>query len=252
MAPAELRVIGLPVQGEIAPGSDLASLVLAAAREKHEHIMTADVLVVTQKAVSKAEGRLVRLAEVTPSPFAEQFAAKYGKDPRQVEVVLRESRRIVRMDRGILITETHHGFVCANSGVDASNVAGGSVVSLLPVDPDHSAARIRARLKEMAGVEPAVIIADTFGRPWRNGLTNVAIGVAGMAPLQSYEGKCDPYGYQLRVTVLAVADELASAAELVMGKTDGVPFALVRGYEYQSSPGGVGALIRRPEDDMFR
>jgi coenzyme F420-0:L-glutamate ligase/coenzyme F420-1:gamma-L-glutamate ligase len=206
---------------------------------------------VTQKAVSKAEGRVVRLDDVEPSAFARQFAEQYGKDARQVEVVLRETRRIVKMDRGILVSETHHGFVCANAGVDASNV-GSSVVSLLPVDPDRSAEGIRARLGELAGVAPAVIITDTFGRPWRNGLTNVAIGIAGMEPLYSYAGQRDPYGYELRVTIMALADELASAAELVMGKTAGVPFALVRGVPYERAEGSAKALVRVPEEDIFR
>ena len=252
MAPLELRIVALPLEGEIQEGADLAGLVLAAAADAGEALRDEDVLLVTQKAVSKAEGRLVRLADVEPSALARQFAADYDKDPSHVEVVLRESRRIVKMDRGVLVTETHHGFVCANAGVDASNVAGGGTVSLLPVDSDRSATELREALRSAAGVAPAVIITDTFGRVWRNGLTNVAIGVAGMAPLQSFAGQQDLFGYELRVTVMAVADELAGAAELVMGKTDGVPFALVRGFPYETRDGTARELVRDAALDLFR
>jgi coenzyme F420-0:L-glutamate ligase/coenzyme F420-1:gamma-L-glutamate ligase len=247
----EVRVIPLPIVGEIPIHADLASLILAAVASRRETLRDDDVLIVTQKAVSKAEGRVVKLADVEPSPFAMQFAEQYGKDARQVEVVLRETKRIVKMDRGVLVSETYHGLVCANAGVDASNV-GSSVVSLLPEDPDRSAANLRQRLGEVAGVSPAVIITDTFGRPWRNGLTNVAIGVAGMDALRSYAGQRDPFGYELKVTIMALADELASAAELVMGKTDGVPFALVRGISYEPAPGTAKDLIRDASEDLFR
>jgi len=250
-APAEVRIIPLPVVGEIPVDADLAALVLSAAKDRGVTLQTNDVLIVTQKVVSKAEGRIVRLEDVEPSPFAIQFAEQYGKDARQVEIVLSETRRIVKMDRGVLVSETHHGFVCANAGVDASNV-GSSVVSLLPEDPDRSAAVLRARFHEVAGVSPAVIITDTFGRPWRNGLTNVAIGVAGMDALHSYAGQRDPYGYELKVTVVALADELASAAELVMGKTDGVPFAIVRGVPFEPTDGTAQALVRTAAEDLFR
>jgi coenzyme F420-0:L-glutamate ligase/coenzyme F420-1:gamma-L-glutamate ligase len=209
-------------------------------------------VVVTQKIVSKAEGRLVDLTTVEPSPFAHQFAAAHGKDPRHVEVVLRESRRIVKMDRGILITETHHGFICANAGVDASNVPGADVVCLLPVDPDASAERICQGLAARLGLALAVVISDTFGRVWRVGQTNVAIGVAGLRPVQSYVGQRDPHGYDLRVTQLAVADEVAGAAELVMGKTVGVPVAVVRGLAAHLGPGTARDLLRAPEEDLFR
>ncbi|HZT08142.1 MAG TPA: coenzyme F420-0:L-glutamate ligase [Chloroflexota bacterium] len=249
--PPEVRIIPLPVEGEIETGSDLARLALEAAKARGTTILDSDVLVVTQKAVSKSEGRIVRLSEVDPSPIAQQWADRYGKDARQIETVLRESRRIVKMDRGIIIAETRHGFVCANAGVDASNVGPG-VVSLLPVDPDASAAALRDRVRELSRAMPAVIITDTFGRAWRNGLTNVAIGVAGIEPLRSFAGQHDPYGYELRVTIVAIADELASAAELVMGKVDGVPFALVRGFAFDRAPGGAHALVRDPAEDLFR
>jgi coenzyme F420-0:L-glutamate ligase/coenzyme F420-1:gamma-L-glutamate ligase len=241
----------LPVEGipEVRPGEDLAGLVAEAAGED---LRAGDVVVVTHKVVSKAEGRLVDLRAVEPSALAKGCAARYGKDPRQIEVVLRESRRVVRMDRGLIISETHHGFVCANAGVDASNVPGEDVVCLLPVDPDASAARLRERLAERTGSDTAVIVSDSFGRPWRDGITNVAIGVAGMLPLADYRGKRDPHGFPLEASVLAVADELAAAAELVMGKTAGIPVAIVRGYPYERGAGNSRALIMPPERDLFR
>src|SRR5581483_4566376 len=248
----ELRVFPLRIEGEICEGDDLALLIVRALDAVGEHLLASDVLVVTQKVVSKAEGRLVRLSDVEPSAFARAYAEEYNKDPRHVEVVLRESRRIVKMDRGVLVAETRHGLVCANAGVDASNVDGGEVLCLLPVDADRSAEQIRQRIRELCGEAPAVIITDTFGRAWRNGITNVAIGVAGMAALHSYAGEVDAHGYELRVTVIAVADEIAGAAELVMGKTDGVPVAVVRGYSYDPGPGAARDLIREPALDLFR
>jgi len=246
-----LTIWGLPGLPEIRAGDDLAALI-AAALAAGPSLADGDVVVVTQKVVSKAEGRLLDLATVEPSAFARQFAAAYGKDPRHVEVVLRESRRIVKMDRGILIAETHHGFICANAGVDASNVPGADVVCLLPVDPDASAARIREGLAARLGLALAVVISDTFGRVWRVGQTNVAIGAAGLRPVQSYVGQRDPHGYDLRVTQLAVADEVASAAELVMGKTAGIPVAVVRGLAAHLGPGTARDLLRPPAEDLFR
>ncbi len=241
----------LPVKGipEVRPGDDLPALISAAADGLFR---SGDVVVVTHKIVSKAEGRLVDLDTVEPSAFAKGFAARYEKDPRQIEVVLRESRRIVRMDRGIIISETHHGFVCANAGVDASNVPGDDTVCLLPLDPDASAARLRDTLVSRTGAEIAVVVSDSFGRAWRQGITNVAVGVAGMDPLADYRGETDPHGYPLTASVLAVADELASTAELVMGKTTGIPVAVVRGYPYQRGPGTGKDLLMEPERDLFR
>ncbi len=241
-----LGVEGFP---EIRPGDDL-NLMISGAVAKD--LRPCDVLVVTHKIVSKAEGRLVDLRTVEPSTLAKGYATRYGKDPRQIEVVLRESRRIVRMDRGIVISETHHGFVCANAGVDASNVPGDDNVCLLPVDPDASAARLRDALAEDPGVEVAVVISDSFGRAWRHGITDVAIGVVGMDPVADYRGQRDPHGYPMEASVLAVADELAAAAELVMGKTDGIPLAIVRGYSYSPAPGSGRELLMPPERDMFR
>lgn len=247
MRPVEI----LPVEGmpEVGPGDDLAALILASAGGT---LAPGDVLVVTHKVVSKAEGRLVDLREITPSPLAKSFAARHGKDPRHVEVVLRESRRIVRMERGLIISETHHGFVCANAGVDASNVPGDETVCLLPLDPDASASRLARALRELTGLELPVIISDSFGRPWRNGITNVAIGLSGMSPFADYRGQTDPHGRTLEASVLAVADELAAAAELVMGKTSAVPAAIVRNYPYKPAPGAARDLLMEPGKDLFR
>ena len=244
-----IKVLGLENFPEVRPGDDLNCMISGAvARDLRPH----DVLVVTHKIVSKAEGRLVDLRTVEPSTLAKGYAARYGKDPRQIEVVLRESRRIVRMDRGIIISETHHGFVCANAGVDASNVPGDDIVCLLPLDPDASAARLGDALAEDPGVEVAVVVSDSFGRAWRHGITDVAIGVAGMDPVADYRGLRDPHGYPMEASVLAVADELAAAAELVMGKTDGIPLAIVRGYSYSPTSGNARELLMPPERDMFR
>jgi coenzyme F420-0:L-glutamate ligase/coenzyme F420-1:gamma-L-glutamate ligase len=253
----ELRLIGLQGVPEIQQGDDLVQIIGDAIKHTGEPLEAGDVLVVTHKIISKAEGRLVYLPEITPSPLAERLAAGYGKDPRQVEVVLREAVRIVRMDRGVIITETSHGFICANAGVDASNVSP-NTVCLLPVDPDASAAAIREglglRFELTESDLPGVIVADSFGRPWRNGIVNVAIGVAGLAPLADYRGQYDAAGYELHVSVLAVADELAAAAELVMHKLDARPVVLVRGYQPSTdTPFGTGRdLVIDPARDLFR
>jgi len=244
-----LEVLGVDGFPEIRPGDDLNRLIRDAVAG---NLRTGDVLVVTHKIVSKAEGRLVDLGTVEPSALASDYATRYGKDPRQIEVVFRESRRIVRMDRGIVISETHHGFVCANAGVDASNIPDEDVVCLLPVDPDASASRLRDALAENPGVEVAVVISDSFGRAWRHGITDVAIGVSGMDPVADYRGLDDPHGYPMEASVLAVADELAAAAELVMGKTEGIPLAVIRGYSYSPAPGNARELLMPPERDMFR
>lgn len=214
-------------------------------------LLDGDVVVVTQKVVSKAEGRLVDLRTVEPSPFARDWARRHGKDPRETEVVLRESARVVKMAGPILICETHHGLICANAGVDRSNVDG-EVACLLPADPDASARRLRDGLMARSGATVAVIIADTFGRPWRMGQTNVAIGLAGLAALADYRGQTDVFGRELRVSMLAVADELAAAAELVMGKTAGVPVAVIRGYPWTLAADTARSLIRSPGEDLFR
>jgi coenzyme F420-0:L-glutamate ligase / coenzyme F420-1:gamma-L-glutamate ligase len=239
---------GLP---EVRPGDDVAALIAAAATGAAAPL-AGDVLIVTHKIVSKAEGRLVDLRTIEPSETARDFAARWGKDARQVEVVLRESARVVRMERGIIIAETRHGLVCANAGVDASNVPGEDMVCLLPADPDASARHLHAALSRRLGFALPVIISDSFGRPWRNGITNIAIGVAGMEPLADYRGQRDPYGYLMVASVLAVADELAAAGELVMGKIDARPVAIVRGYEYQPGDGSGRHLIMEASRDLFR
>ncbi|MDP2949189.1 MAG: coenzyme F420-0:L-glutamate ligase [Chloroflexota bacterium] len=248
----EIQIIGLAGLPEVRPGDDLAALIVEAARGQGMSLEGGDVLVVTQKVVSKAEGRLVDLREVKPSPYARELAARMGKDARLLEVILGESRRIVRQEGSVIITETRQGFVCANAGVDASNVGGGEMVSLLPEDPDRSAEGIRAAIAKELGVAVAVIVSDTFGRPWREGHTNVAVGLAGMSPFLDYVGQADPHGYVLRVSTMAVADELAAAAELVMGKLSRVPVAIVRGFEYGQAEGTARELVRPPERDLFR
>lgn len=249
--PRRYEVFGIEGIAEVRRGDDVTGLVLDAAARQGTPLVSGDVLVLSQKVISKAEGRLLRLDDVTPSPVAVSLAAGLGRDPRLVEVILRESRRVVRMDRGILVTETHHGWVCANAGVDQSNVDADSV-ALLPVDPDASARAVRDAVRARTGAEVAVIVADTFGRPWREGLTNVAIGVAGLAPLRSYLGERDPAGRPLQATILAIADELASAAELVMGKLDRIPAAVVRGLPLAPGEEGSKPLLRDPARDLFR
>ena len=250
---SEVRIIGIEGIPEVQAGDDLPALIVAAARAGAVAIEAGDVLVVTQKIVSKAEGRIVDMETVRPSPFALEYAAAFEKDARQIEVVLSETKRIVRMEHGVMICETRHGFICANAGVDASNVEKTGTLCLLPIDSDASARRIREAVRAALGVQVAVIVSDTFGRPWREGHLNFAIGVAGIGPLIDYAGQHDPAGYELRVTQMAVVDELAAAAELVHGKLARVPVAIIRGVEYQvSEEAAVSQLIRPPEKDMFR
>src|SRR5215472_3970029 len=243
-----LRIPGLP---EIRKGDDLAELVVAAAKKSGLRFEDGDIVVVAQKIVSKAEGRLVSLGTVTPSGRALELAAHLKKDARAVEVVLQESRRILRSER-VLITETHHGFVCANAGIDHSNVPGEDVVTLLPRDPDKFAEELAAGLRKKTGKRVAVIISDTFGRPWRLGLTNVAIGASGLPVLLDLRGTNDREGKPLTATVLAVADELAAAAGLLMGKSDGTPAVLIRGYKHKSVMEKAAQIIRPASEDLFR
>jgi coenzyme F420-0:L-glutamate ligase/coenzyme F420-1:gamma-L-glutamate ligase len=249
----ELRIIPITGIGEIDPGADLGDLIYDALRQQQLTLQQGDVLVVTQKIISKAEERVVNLEMIEPSEFAKAFAERNDKDARHVEVVLRESKRIVRMDHGVLISETNHGFICANAGVDESNVEGGEFLTLLPDDSDQSAQTIRTRLQQLSHEDDiAVIVSDTWGRAWRNGQVNMAIGVAGMEALADYRGQHDAYGYELRASIIAVADELSSAAELVMGKVDRIPVALIRGYRYIQAEGSVHTLTRDSSTDMFR
>ena len=237
----------LPVDGlpEIVEGDDLASLIAAAVE-----LSDGDVVCVAQKVVSKAEGRVVRLDEVEPSEEARRLAGRDG-DPRRLEVVLREAVRVVRSRPPLVIAETGHGFVCASAGVDASNAPAPDTVVLLPEDPDASAARLRAALEELTGRTLGVIVTDTFGRSWRLGITNVAIGASGTEVLRDLRGVCDPTGYELNSTVIAIADEIAAAAELVMGKTARIPVAVVRGLDVAGS-GTASELVMPPEHDLFR
>jgi coenzyme F420-0:L-glutamate ligase/coenzyme F420-1:gamma-L-glutamate ligase len=249
--PARYEVIAVEGLPEIRRGDDLASLMVEAARRQETSLQPGDLLVVSQKIVSKTEGRVVRLSEVTPSARARAVADEIGRDPRLVEVILSESRRIVRQDKGVLIVETHHGWVCANAGVDQSNVDA-DTACLLPEDSDRSATALRDRLRALTGHDLAIVIADTFGRPWREGLVNVAVGLAGFQPLVSYLGKEDPAGHVLQATILALADELAAAAEPVMGKLDRVPVAIIRGLAWERGEGSSQALMRDPARDLFR
>jgi coenzyme F420-0:L-glutamate ligase/coenzyme F420-1:gamma-L-glutamate ligase len=247
-----LNIFGIPGLPEIVPGSDLAAMVIDAAGVAGSPLHDGDVVVVTSKIVSKAEGRIVQLDTVDVSPFARQYAETWEKDPAVVELVLRESRRVVRQVGPVMITETRHGFICANSGVDQSSSGGHGLAVLLPVDSDASAARIRAGLKAR-GVDAAVVISDTFGRPWRQAQTDIAIGIAGMQPVLSYIGQVDPHGHEFRVQALCVADELAGAAELVKGNLSRVPVAVVRGYPWEcDETGTMQSIIRDNEHDLFR
>jgi len=243
----------IPIAGvpEIEPGAPLSALLLAGIQRARLLLQESDVLVVTQKVVSKAEGRIVDLASVRPGEEARRLAGLTQFDPRHVEVILCESIRVVRAAPRVLVTETRQGFVCANAGVDRSNVGGVDRLVLLPEDPDASAARLRAGIEKEAGVAPGLIISDSFGRPWREGQVNVAIGAAGVACLRDYRGQADPDGYELQGSVLAVGDELAAAAELVMGKLLRVPAALVRGADLRGQ-GDARVLLRDPAADLFR
>ncbi len=245
---SEVRVIGLPGMPELEAGDDLAALVVEAAA-RVGGFEPGDVVVVAQKAISKVEGQVVDLRDVTPSERAHELAG--DADPRRVEVILGEAREIVRARPPLLITETLHGFVCASAGVDASNAKGPDTVVLLPRDPDASAAALRDEIARRTGVDIGVIVSDSFGRAWRQGTTDVALGVAGIEALRDLRGQRDRAGYELHTTQIAIADEIAGAAELVMGKTDGVPAAIVRGVRLEGSGSGKDLLMPR-ERDLFR
>jgi coenzyme F420-0:L-glutamate ligase/coenzyme F420-1:gamma-L-glutamate ligase len=249
--PPRYEIIGITGLPEIKKGDELGRLIVEAAALQATPLRDGDLLVVSQKVVSKAEGRVVRLADATPSPAALAMARELGKDPRLVELILRESRRVVRMDKGVLIVETHHGWICANAGVDQSNVDM-DAAALLPEDPDRSARALGEQIRQCAGADVAIIVSDTFGRPWREGLTNVAIGLAGLHPIRSYLGARDPAGHTLQATLLAVADELAGAAEPIMGKLNRVPATIIRGLTLERGENTSKALLRDPSRDLFR
>jgi coenzyme F420-0:L-glutamate ligase / coenzyme F420-1:gamma-L-glutamate ligase len=254
--PSRLEVIALEGIPEIKPGDDLAQIVLDALDATPNALPARDddVLVVTQKIVSKAEGAIADLTTVEPRPEAVAFAERWDRDARQVELVLRHATRVVRMDNGVVITETPHGFVCANGGIDASNVGpdSGSIVTLLPVDPDASAARIRAVVREATGIDVPVIVSDSFGRPWRFGIVDVAIGVSGLMPLDDLRGTPDHDGRVMKSTIRAVADELASAAELTLGKHSARPVAVVRGAAFRRGEGSIKEVLMPASWDLFR
>jgi coenzyme F420-0:L-glutamate ligase / coenzyme F420-1:gamma-L-glutamate ligase len=248
----ELRIIPIPLADEIRPEDSLSDKLLRAMQHPKLSLKAGDILIVKHKIVSKAEGRLVALDKIKPSASSKAWARRYNLDARVTEVALAESKRVVRRKRGVMITETRHGFICANSGVDASNVDGGRHALLLPKDPDRSAAQLHRALKKRLKLSIPVIITDSFGRPWREGLTEVAIGVAGMKAMHDYRGDRDPHGYPLRVTIEAVADELACAAGLVCGKLARTPACIIRGFHYRLGRGRAKDLIRLAATDLFR
>jgi coenzyme F420-0:L-glutamate ligase/coenzyme F420-1:gamma-L-glutamate ligase len=248
----ELRIIPIYLADEIRHGDSLTDKLLQAMRHPKLSLRTGDILIVKHKIVSKAEGQLVPLEKITPSASSRTWARRYKLDARVTEVALAESTRVVRRKRGVFITETRHGLICANSGVDVSNVNGGRHALLLPKNPDRSAAQLHRELKKRLKLSIPVIISDSFGRPWREGLTEVAIGVAGMQALHDYRGDRDPHGYPLRVTIEAVADELACAAGLVCGKLARTPACIIRGFRYRRGRGRARDLIRPAATDLFR
>ena len=251
MDPCEVRLIPVPFADEILPGDSVVQKLAGALRHQKITLKSNDIVVIKHKIISKSEARVMPLAAVQPRKSAVSWARRFGADARVVELALAEAKRIVRQKNGVLITQTQHGFVCANSGVDASNVDGGNSAVLLPRDPDRSAARVRSEIKKGFGVSVAVIVSDSFGRPWREGLTDVAIGAAGIKPLLDYRGKCDPHGYKLRATTEAVGDELACAAGLVCGKFTRTPVCVIRGYKYVPGRGAAQELVRR-KNNLFR
>ncbi len=249
---AELRIIPIPLSDDILPGDSIADKLLACLRGRRVRLQPGDILIVKHKIISKAEGRLVKLATIVPSAESVAWANQYALDPRVIELALRESRSVIRRRNGVLITETQHGFLCANSGIDVSNVDGGRHAVLLPENPDRSATNLRRDLKKLTGLSIPVIITDSFGRPWREGLAEFAIGIAGMKPLRDDRGRRDPHGYKLKASVEAVADELACAAGLVCGKLERTPACVIRGFRYEAGAGRVRELLRPAASDLFR
>ena len=248
----EIQLIPIVIADEIAPGTSIADKLLESLRRRRQRLQRGDILTVKHKIVSKSEGRLVDLATIKPSAESIAWATQYNLDARVIELAIRESRSVIRRKNGVLITETQHGFLCANSGIDVSNVDGGKTALLLPEDPDRSAANLRRALTKKTAISVPVVITDSFGRPWREGLTEFAIGIAGMKPLRDDRGKRDPHGYKLKASVEAIADELACAAGLVCGKLNRAPACIVRGFSYESGAGGVASLLRPAANDLFR
>lgn len=248
----EIHLIPIIVDDEIRSGDHVAVKLLDSLHKTRHQIQVGDILVIKHKIISKAEGQLIDLATITPSAESVTWSKQYDLDPRVIELALRESRSVIRRKSGVLITETRHGFLCANSGIDVSNVDGGRHALLLPEDPDRSAQQIHRELKKLTGIAVPVIITDSFGRPWREGLTEFAIGIAGMKPLRDDRGRSDPHGYKLKASVEAIVDELACAAGLVCGKLNRAPACIVRGFPYQVGEGRILELLRPPLRDLFR
>ena len=243
-----IQIIPIKFKEDIQPGDDISALILASCKTS---IDDGDVLVISQKIISKQEGRVVNLNSVIPSELSVGIASAYEKDPKLVEVILSESKRIVRMEHGVIIVETNHNFICANAGIDESNVEKG-FATLLPVDPDRSAKKIRDSILQITGKNTAVIISDTFGRPFRLGQTDHAIGIAGIESIKNYEGKPDTFGKIMRVTAIAIVDELCAASELVMGKTEKSPATLIKNYNFESKNDSISSIIRDEKEDLFR
>jgi len=248
----EVRLIPISCEDDFGSGTNIADRLLKSLRQSRKRFQSGDILVVKHKIVSKSEGRLVDLATIHPSAESIAWAEQYQLDARIIELALRESRAVIRRKNGVLITETHHGFLCANSGIDVSNVDGGKTALLLPEDPDRSAANLRLAIKKKSGLSIPVIISDSFGRPWREGLTEFAIGIAGMKPLRDDRGRRDSHGYRLKASVEAVADELACAAGLVCGKLNRTPACIIRGFAFAPGSGGFRKLLRPAATDLFR
>ncbi|MDW0206765.1 MAG: coenzyme F420-0:L-glutamate ligase [Nitrososphaeraceae archaeon] len=249
---SKVEIISILINDDIRDGDDIGNLILKSIKENKESLKENDVIVITHKIVSKSEGRTIDLTKIIPSEESKKISSRTGKDPKLVELIISQSNEIIKIQREIIITETKHGFVCANSGIDTSNVGNSNHVVLLPVDPDKSAREIRNYIRSKTKTNVAVIISDTFGRPFRKGQVNVAIGVAGINPIKSYIGDSDMYGNILRVTEIAIADEIASAAELVMGKSLRVPVTIVRGYDFSSTDASISTVTRAKKDDLFR
>ncbi|MDW0227334.1 MAG: coenzyme F420-0:L-glutamate ligase [Nitrososphaeraceae archaeon] len=249
---SKVEIISILINDDIREGDDISNLILKSIKEKKESLKENDVIVITHKIVSKSEGRTIDLTKIIPSEESKKISSRTGKDPKLVELIISQSNEIIKIQREIIITETKHEFVCANSGIDTSNVGNSNHVVLLPVDPDKSAREIRNYIRSKTKTNVAVIISDTFGRPFRKGQVNVAIGVAGINPIKSYIGDSDMYGNILRVTEIAIADEIASAAELVMGKSLRVPVTIVRGYDFSSTDASISTVTRAKKDDLFR
>ena len=243
-----VQITPIKIKADVQPGDDIAELILSASKNPLDD---GDIMVISQKIISKQEGRVINLESIIPSELSVGIASAYGKDPKLVEVILSESKRIVRMEHGVIIVQTNHGFICANAGIDESNVEKG-FATLLPVDPDRSAKRIRDFILQVTGKNIAVIISDTFGRPFRLGQTDNAIGIAGIESIKSYEGKTDTFGKIMRVTAIAIVDELCAAAELVMGKTEKSPAAIIKNYSFESKNDSISSIIRDEDEDLFR